>query len=321
MSSTASLKCGNPACNTPEGSSTLLKCTRCRKEIYCSKECQAAQWSSHKNNCRRQNYIIRVQVAPDYIKNPAVTRVLSCPADAPFYFLHLALQTAFGWASTHSFDFAIPNPDYEEPTSITEVIQRRMALGSSGVNTDPSSPQGYLFRIIDPVEQTAFSGIDRMHEGIRTHPKTLQKKASSYKLYQLFEDTKYRDKDIIYTYDFGDNWEHYITIEGRTDATEDFICLDGTGHCIAEDAGGVRGWEEVKAAYCAGNPTHEQLEKRDWFEHIASNADPQGLAGDRVNAFDRDRVNRNLTNMLERFSSMADESSRRIASMYQKLLP
>ncbi|KAK3375625.1 hypothetical protein B0T24DRAFT_488424, partial [Lasiosphaeria ovina] len=91
---------------------TLLHCGRCLKAAYCSKACQAAAWPAHKTSCKRRNYIVRIQLAPDDIVDPPVERTVSCPADAPFYALHLALQIIFGWATTHSFDFAVRDPAY-----------------------------------------------------------------------------------------------------------------------------------------------------------------------------------------------------------------
>lgn len=117
------------------------------------------------------------------------------------------------------------------------------------------------------------------------------------------------DKPLIYTYDFGDNWEHLITVTGRSPPTDDFSCLSGTGHYVAEDAGAFRGWEELKAAYQTNNPTREQKEKRRWFERQASNADPKGLAGDRVNFFDLAECNKNLKNMWDRFEAMGEKSA------------
>src|SRR5689334_1351398 len=107
-------KCGNAACATlsasPPDLRSLRLCSRCRRTAYCSPECQSAAWPSHKGGCVRPNYIIEFHLAPAQITNPPVTRTLSCPAHVVFYVLHLALQTAFGWATTHSFDFAVMDP-------------------------------------------------------------------------------------------------------------------------------------------------------------------------------------------------------------------
>jgi hypothetical protein len=125
--------------------------------------------------------------------------------------------------------------------------------------------------------------------------------------------------ELVYTYDFGDNWEHTLTIEGRGDFTDHFVCLSGTGHPVAEDVGGVQGWEDLKAAYRAAQPTTEQRERREWFEKRARNADPRGLAGDRVNVWDMAQVNRDLVDMLDRFDRMAEQVAEQVASEKEQL--
>lgn len=228
--------------------------------------------------------------------------------------LHMALQLAFGWATTHSFDFAVVNPAYEEPDP-NDMAAIFVRLTQQTVSA--SSPREYDFRITDPAEQTMFSGIDRMHEGKRQHPHTAEKRADKYKLYQLLDDPKHRGKVLTYTYDFGDNWDHYLTVEGRAPPTRDFQVLSGTGHAVAEDVGGVRGWEELKVAYAAARPTAEQAERKEWFEGRASNSDPRGMAGDRVNFFDKEEVNRRMLSetMLAHFGRLGDETVRQSAMM------
>lgn len=79
------------------------------------------------------------------------------------------------------------------------------------------------------------------------------------------------------------------------------------GHYVAEDVGAFRQWEALKAAYHTSQPTKEQREKRKWFETEASNKDPRGLAGDRVNFFDKDQTTRDLATMLDQFERMGEE--------------
>lgn len=58
-------------------------------------------------------------------------------------------------------------------------------------------------------------------------------------------------REVVYTYDFGDDWHHRITLELTTIAQEGRAypyCFDGAGACPAEDAGGPPGWATVKAA-------------------------------------------------------------------------
>lgn len=232
--------------------------------------------------------------------------------------LHMALQLAFGWATTHSFDFAVANPDYVESESrdLESFIARMAAQTSS-----PSAPRPYDLRITDPCEQTMFSGLDRMHEGPRKHPHTPEKKADNFALHKLFDDPTHRGKTVTYTYDFGDNWDHYLTVESRAAPTRDFQVLSGTGHGVAEDAGGDRGWEALKAAYRAARPTEDQRSKRTWFEGMASNADPRGLAGDRVEYFDMEETNRRMLtdNLFAHFESLGEQVAQRDAMMQQTM--
>lgn len=99
---------------------------------------------------------------------------------------------------------------------------------------------------------------------------------------------------MYYNYDFGDNWEHWMYIRGRA-AVGKFHVVKGQGHGVAEDIGPkCDRWQKLKAAYRATNPTAEQRKEMHWFEHLASNADPRGLAGNLVNEFDVDGVNHRL---------------------------
>jgi hypothetical protein len=51
-----------------------------------------------------------------------------------------------------------------------------------------------------------------------------------------------------YLYDFGDGWEHRITLEKvlpKTDGTAYPACVTGRRACPPEDCGGVRGYSEI----------------------------------------------------------------------------
>lgn len=55
--------------------------------------------------------------------------------------MHLALQLAFGWATTHSFDFAVVNPGYAAPGDIMAVIDKlqRQQHGAGGAGAGADS--------------------------------------------------------------------------------------------------------------------------------------------------------------------------------------
>jgi Plasmid pRiA4b ORF-3-like protein len=65
--------------------------------------------------------------------------------------------------------------------------------------------------------------------------------------------------EFAYTYDFGDDWRHTITIEAIADAdpTAEYPCyIDGAGRAPPEDVGGIPGFELFLDAIA--DPTHEQ---------------------------------------------------------------
>jgi len=48
-------------------SGALSKCSRCKVVAYCSRECQAADWNTHKQSCQKQNYNLKVRSHSDLI--------------------------------------------------------------------------------------------------------------------------------------------------------------------------------------------------------------------------------------------------------------
>jgi hypothetical protein len=64
-----------------------------------------------------------------------------------------------------------------------------------------------------------------------------------------------------YEYDFGDSWQHLVTIEAelRTPhALKYAICLDGANACPPEDVGGPNGYEHFLKAI--NDPSHDEYE-------------------------------------------------------------
>jgi hypothetical protein len=94
----------------------------------------------------------------------------------------------------------------------------------------------------------------------------------------------------IYTYDFGDSWEHSIVLEKRLPVDLNAVypvCTDGQLACPPEDCGGIPGFYDLVEAL--GDPNHERHEEMlDWIGDF----DPQ--------AFSVDQVNRMLARMRRR---------------------
>ncbi|KAI1661041.1 plasmid pRiA4b ORF-3-like protein-domain-containing protein [Daldinia decipiens] len=215
----------------------------------------------------------------------------------------MALQVAFGLATTHCFGFEashIPSP--EEIAVFREMWTNPRSEQQPG----PSFPDQPLLRVVDPNMEDESFEFDFQPSWALQRPKPIEKKASSFMLCNFFDDPKYASYKMVYNYDFGDGWEHEMTLLGHDDATHDFVCIDGAGHCAAEDVGGSTGWQDLKEAYLAARLDGDQRYQRQWFEEVCSNADPAGLAGDRVHAWDRLRINEQLKTerLFQHFSRM-----------------
>jgi Plasmid pRiA4b ORF-3-like protein len=98
---------------------------------------------------------------------------------------------------------------------------------------------------------------------------------------------------MTYTYDFGDDWEHAVTVEKILAADDGGgqlpRCTAGRGAAPAEDSGGTWGWANIVQA--VNDPRHEEhQEYREWLGlRPGETLDPK--------AFDVDEVNGDLADL------------------------
>ena len=108
----------------------------------------------------------------------------------------------------------------------------------------------------------------------------------------------------LYTYDFGDTWEHSIVLEKRLLAAPNTIypiCTDGQLACPPEDCGGVPGFYDLLDAL--RDPKHEEYQElRDWVD---DDYDPE--------VFSIEAVNRILTHLIPRRSGKSSKGARAVA--------
>ena len=73
---------------------------------------------------------------------------------------------------------------------------------------------------------------------------------------------------FVYDYDFGDSWDHIVTVEGIVPAdastSTTAVCLAGERACPPEDCGGIGGYEELlKALKNKKHPEHKSM--KEWL--------------------------------------------------------
>ncbi|KAH8674598.1 MM3350-like domain-containing protein [Tricladium varicosporioides] len=289
-------------CSAAETSNRkLLYCGRCKQTKYCSKSCQQEDWKGHKRSCKAQNYLLKVDLYPEEIRDPSISRTLSCPANANFDQLHDALQEAFGYTNIHTYDFKIKDPNAEPEPVLDPGMETHRKVMWDRAQKDNSiydwCPRQNLLRIVeqDPLLPDKGIGIDFQFNSRRRHTKTPEVYSDEIKLYEVFDDKEYLNAPIQYEYDFNESWVHDVMVIGRAEGTSRFQCLNGEGHGVAEDVGGVHGWLELRKAYNASKPTKWQEERKLWYETEAFNKDVEGLESGRDRFWDRDAINRTLS--------------------------
>ncbi|WP_223838702.1 plasmid pRiA4b ORF-3 family protein [Nocardiopsis deserti] len=97
---------------------------------------------------------------------------------------------------------------------------------------------------------------------------------------------------LFYVYDFGDDWEHLLTLQAvlpRDADTVRAVCTEGDRPAPPEDCGGAPGYELLSAATDTGHPEHAEA-LAEYREVFGEDPDP-----DRTPVpFDADTVNRTL---------------------------
>lgn len=154
---------------------------------------------------------------------PVIYREVLVAPDMPLHQLHSLIQAAMGWENAHLYGFAIPGTG--RTASYWDVPPRN--------RYEPDAA-----RMNDPF----------MDEPARSDAKT--------KLSQVM--TAPRDK-LLYLYDFGDDWEHVITLKKitTTDAPLPTLVKAQIG-CPPEDCGGPPGFAQwAMAWHDANDPEHE----------------------------------------------------------------
>ena len=173
-------------------------------------------------------------------------------------------------------DGALPKPDPElagqalrlkiELLDARPAIWRRVVVAADATLAD-------LHRVI----QSVFAWEDaHLHEFVATDPMgRVTRYAAPDPFGEETEDAGTPEADVRldqvlggpttlhYRYDFGDSWDHAITLE-RTEPAEGPLprCTAGRGMAPAEDSGGVWGWQDLVQR----SKDPDDVEARDWLD-------------------------------------------------------
>jgi hypothetical protein len=162
---------------------------------------------------------------------PPIWRRILVPSDFTFHDLHLTIQVAFDWMNYHLYCF-------EKPCPVTN-------------NMRTFSPEGAIVDM--SIEDNKELGtIDCRKEKIKKY-------------------FKEKGDKMIYTYDFGDDWEHKIALEKIIDGYEFNYpqCLKAVRCSPADDSGGIWGWEEKIEKMQNYNPKNEEhVEIFEWLQGV-----------------------------------------------------
>lgn len=176
---------------------------------------------------------------------PKVWREVVIPEHVSFKQLHGTIQYAMGWDNCHLYEFNIPSENtlIISDDELYQQIKIDIQLAKENEN------------LIVPL----FRDFSLENQELNSNKKVYR---PSYKIDRFLIN---QDK-IIYVYDYGDYWEHDITlIEIIKDYQHSYPqVLDFEGSCPPEDCGGTSGYAELITIL--SNPGHHEYEAfTDWL--------------------------------------------------------
>jgi hypothetical protein len=205
--------------------------------------------------------IARLKIKLDHV-NPTVMRRIEVPLDITLYDLHMALQTIMPWENCHLFGFSTRDNNWS---------------GGEGDPFGDSDDDGG--EAAETTLQEAFdSGPKAPDPAFLNLLKSLGAEAAAEKIVADSEAAsakraKTKTKTLTYTYDFGDSWNHKISIEKIIDPEPGAAyprLIAGNGRCPPEDIGGSWGYEHMLEVLA--DPKHEDHE--DMVEQAGGVFDP-----------------------------------------------
>lgn len=204
-----------------------------------------------------------VSVALDLEEHSAI-RKLIIPAFFDFQEFHEVLVRAFCWLDYHLHEFVV--------------------LGSEELGGS----------FLPSVDHPVFNPTDLKPQAVLTPPEEHAEEDFRYDLPYKLAKTVFLDQvmpaSLVYFYDFGDGWRHFISCEEILyDYDKNYAsCVGGEGATPPEDVGGISGYEDFLEI--VKNPEHEEYQDmRSWSEKLG------------YEEFDVHRINERLRNSIHHY--------------------
>jgi len=173
---------------------------------------------------------------------PKIWRQFLVKDNITFENLHEIIQIVMGWDNYHLYEFKIGNnaiTSDEEGYNAAESVFKELF----------NSPNFYkMLEKQDLKKGSTSMDVNKLNKILEKERAKKSKPlfAMETKLRKLI---KSKGQKFSYLYDFGDNWEHLLTIEKIFDENEFKsipVCLAGGRACPPEDCGGVYGYYELQ---------------------------------------------------------------------------
>jgi hypothetical protein len=188
---------------------------------------------------------------------PPIWRRVAVPSDATLAELHEIVQIAMGWLDCHLHQFRLKT-GAQRPAA--REVRQLMFAGKWD-------------------EVARLMRVDRTFTDLRVEDMD----GEDERRFTISELCPQPKNKIIYEYDFGDGWEHTITVEKVHLPQESIrcpVCLKGKRACPPEDCGGIWGYYDMLEA--VADPKHS--EHATWRGWLPEDFDPEAFDLEEVNA-------------------------------------
>lgn len=195
-------------------------------------------------------YQIRVELRRT---KPPVWRRLAVPGDITLGDLHQVIQIAMGWMNCHLHQFVLQGP---KPTR----EERAKAWG--GTFEEPLERLQLMEKVMSRGRR-----VFEAHVGHGACPMG-EAEGEDEDKFTLAEVCPKAKSKIDYEYDFGDGWDHRITVQKIFPSKEGVVypyCQAGKLACPPEDCGGLCGYYNLLDALENGPESDWQEELVEWI--------------------------------------------------------